>query len=57
MLFLSSTALAERRFALIVGENRGNTGDETLRFAEDDAQRVRDVFVEVGEVALGLHSE
>ncbi len=50
-LLVATPAQAERRFALIVGENRGNVGDETLRFAEDDAQRMRDVLVELGQVA------
>ena len=52
-LLFASPALAQRRFALIVGENQGNAGDATLRFAEDDAQRMRDVLVEVGQVAPG----
>ena len=50
-LLAAAPSFAERRFALVVGENRGNLGDETLRFAEDDAQRMRDVLVEVGQVA------
>ncbi len=40
-----------RRYALIVGENRGLSSDEALRFAEDDARRVRDVLTELGGVA------
>lgn len=48
---LGSAAFAQgRRFALLVGENRGVASDELLRFAEVDAQRVRDVLVEVGGV-------
>jgi hypothetical protein len=53
-LVLSGHALAQtpaRRFALIAGENEGLRGEETLRYAEDDAQRVRDALVEVGGVA------
>ena len=36
-----------RRFALVAGENHGLGGEETLRYAEDDAQRVRDALVDV----------
>lgn len=39
---------APRRWAVVVGENRGMPGDEPLRFAGDDARRVRDALVEVG---------
>jgi hypothetical protein len=49
-VLVCTPALAQRRFALIVGENRGGVGDETLRFAEEDATRVRDVLVELGQV-------
>ena len=46
---LASPALAQqRRLALVVGENRGLVNEELLRFAETDAQRVRDTLVDVG---------
>lgn len=48
-----SNAAPIRRWALVAGENRGVGGDETLRYAERDAQRVRDALVEVGGVAPG----
>jgi hypothetical protein len=40
-----------RRFALVAGENRGLGGEESLRYAKDDARRMRDALVEVGQVA------
>ncbi|MBN8226695.1 caspase family protein [Corallococcus macrosporus] len=41
---------APRRWALVVGENQGLAGEERLRFAEADAQRMREVLQEVGTV-------
>ncbi len=49
----TSNAAPIRRWALVAGENRGIGGDETLRYAESDAQRMRDALVEVGGVATG----
>lgn len=48
---LASPAHAERRLALVVGANAGWASDRPLRFAEEDARRVRDVLVELGGVA------
>ncbi|MBZ4334345.1 caspase family protein [Corallococcus sp. AS-1-12] len=42
---------APRRWALIVGENQGLASEERLRFAETDAQRMREVLQEVGTVS------
>ena len=42
-----------RRYAIVVGENTGDSGEETLRWAEDDARRVLQVFQEIGAVAPG----
>lgn len=53
-VLLSCHAIAQapvRRFALVAGENHGLGGEETLRYAEDDAQRVRDALIDVGGVA------
>ncbi len=54
----AATALAEpateRRWALVIGANRGLAGEEPLRFAEDDARRVLEVFEEVGGVEPAL---
>lgn len=51
LLLTSFTAHAQpRRWALLIGENRGLQGEEPLRFAEADAQRVQDLFVELGDV-------
>ncbi|MEW5737929.1 MAG: caspase family protein [Myxococcota bacterium] len=53
LLLASTSALAEgRRFALVIGENRGLLTEEHLRFAEADAQRFRDALVEVGGVSV-----
>jgi hypothetical protein len=45
---LSVPALAEERFALLVGANAGWVDDRPLRDAEQDAERLRQVLVEVG---------
>jgi hypothetical protein len=39
---------AVRRYALVVGDDRGDSGDVTLRYAETDAQRVYDVLKDLG---------
>ncbi|MCC6335815.1 MAG: caspase family protein [Myxococcales bacterium] len=52
VLLAGGSAWADgRRFALVIGENRGLLTEEHLRFAESDAQRFRDALVEVGGVA------
>lgn len=48
---------AERRHAIVIGSNEGKLGEETLRFAERDAERVAEVlldYAEVGEEDLVL---
>ena len=50
---LSSTAHAERRFALLIGANDGWATDRSLRYAHDDARRVQEVLVQLGSVAEG----
>lgn len=51
---LSSRAISaefstqERAYALIVGSNRAGPGQEELKYARSDADRVRDVLVELG---------
>ncbi len=37
-----------RRFGLFIGNNDGHSGDQPLRFAEDDARRLRDALLDVG---------
>lgn len=51
VLLVASGALAERRVALVVGANSGWAADRPLRFAHDDARRMRDVLVELGQFA------
>lgn len=48
---------AERRHAIVIGANEGKLGEETLRFAERDAERVAEVLLDyaaVGEEDLVL---
>ncbi len=44
-------ALREARLAVVVGANAGDEGDVPLRYAELDAERVRDLLTELGGVA------
>jgi len=46
-----STAFAEQRYALVIGANPGWSADRPLRYAENDAERVRDVLVSLGGFA------
>lgn len=50
-VFLAFPAHAERRFALLIGANNGWATDRSLRYAHDDAERVQDVLVQLGQVA------
>ncbi|MFV8748911.1 caspase family protein [Nannocystaceae bacterium ST9] len=57
LLLPASAFAAERRYAVVVGVNEGKLGEETLRFAERDAERVAEVlldYAEVGEEDLVL---
>ncbi len=48
---LSATAeAAERRYAIVVGNNRGDATDGPLYYAERDAERVADVLRQQGEI-------
>jgi hypothetical protein len=53
MLLSAFSAQAATRFALLIGNNVGGIEDGALRWAEEDARRVRDVFQELGDVAQG----
>ena len=44
----SAQAAGARRYALVIGANVGAGSDEILRYAIDDAERVRDTLVELG---------
>jgi tetratricopeptide (TPR) repeat protein len=48
LLVLALPAWGEERFALLIGANAGWANDRPLRHAETDAERVRDVLVELG---------
>ncbi|MBA3456197.1 MAG: caspase family protein [Deltaproteobacteria bacterium] len=43
-----SPAFAEQRYALVIGSNPGWSQDRPLRYADNDAERVRDVLVALG---------
>jgi len=51
LTLLAATASAERRFALIIGANDGWATDRPLRYAHDDAHRMQDVLVQLGQLA------
>lgn len=51
LVLVAAPALAERRFALLVGADDGWAMDRPLRYAHDDAQRVKAVLTELGGVA------
>ncbi|HEX3759544.1 MAG TPA: caspase family protein, partial [Kofleriaceae bacterium] len=44
-------ARAEQRYALVIGANPGWSQDRPLRYAENDAERIRDVLVSLGGFA------
>jgi hypothetical protein len=46
-----STAFADQRYAIVIGANPGWASDRPLRYAENDAERVRDVLVALGGFA------
>jgi hypothetical protein len=50
-LLLLAATTADARFGLFVGSNAAAIGRETLQHAEDDAARMRSVFVELGGIA------
>jgi tetratricopeptide (TPR) repeat protein len=47
-VFAARTAFADQRFAIVIGANPGWSSDRPLRFAENDAERMRDVLVGLG---------
>lgn len=49
LVLLPRSAYAEERFAIVIGANAGWANDRPLRYAEADAERVRDVLVELGD--------
>ena len=44
-------ALADQRYAVLIGSNPGWSQDRPLRYAENDAERMRDVLVALGGFA------
>jgi len=46
-------AHAEQRYALVIGANPGWSQDRPLRYAETDAERMRDVLVDLGGFPRG----
>ena len=50
-VFVATTsARAEDRFAVVIGNNLGETGEAPLRYAEADAARVASVLLDIGGV-------
>src|SRR5712692_3300973 len=47
---LTAGAAPEERLAVIAGANIGSSEDEPLRYAEADANRFRDVLIELGDI-------
>jgi hypothetical protein len=47
------SAQAATRFALLIGNNISNLEDGALRWAEEDARRVHDLLIEIGNIAEG----
>ena len=47
---LAAGAAPEERLAVIAGANIGSSEDEPLRYAEADANRFRDVLIELGDI-------
>ncbi len=43
---------SERRFAIVIGANEGEAGEEPLRYAEKDAERFAQAAVELGGVPV-----
>jgi hypothetical protein len=50
-LLASLSVSAEERFALVIGANAGWANDRPLRYAEADAERMKEVLVELGGFA------
>ncbi|MDX2092481.1 MAG: caspase family protein [Kofleriaceae bacterium] len=48
VLLMASVAFAEQRYAVVIGSNPGWSQDRPLRYAEHDAERMRDVLVALG---------
>lgn len=46
-----SSSAAPRRFALLIGSNRGDPGEEPLHYAASDAERMARVLMDVGGFA------
>lgn len=51
LLATHTAAFAEQRYALVIGSNPGWSQDRPLRYAENDAERVREVLVSLGGFA------
>ena len=51
LVLVHGSAFAEQRYAIVIGANPGWSSDRPLRYAENDAERVRDVLVALGGFA------
>jgi hypothetical protein len=48
LTFVSAARAEVSRYALIIGENKGDTSDVVLRYAESDGQRIATVLRQIG---------
>lgn len=53
LMALGSPAWGDVRIAIAVGNNVGRAGEEPLRYAEQDAQRMHDLLIDLGRVDRG----
>lgn len=51
VLAIAGPAFADQRYAIVIGSNPGWSSDRPLRYAENDAERMRDVLVGLGGFA------
>ena len=52
-LLAAFPALADRRFALVIGDSRGGPGTRPLHYAERDARRIHSILTRIG----GVHEQ
>jgi uncharacterized caspase-like protein len=50
VLLAALPAVAEHRFALVIGDARGGPGTRPLRYAERDARRIHSILLRIGNV-------
>ncbi len=48
LMLYTTSAFATQRYALVIGANKGDPTEKTLKYAERDAKRVSEVLVQLG---------